>query len=406
MLTLVSCEAEGTEYNAGGDIMVNNWEVEVPKNLIVQFPVVWAPFRELCNAGALGFETTVVGNIVNGKVLAGQISVAQRFGLEGSQGYISAINADGTLQISGGGPKVRINDPDGFFGPQFEGQRYWIADTASPSVTSFSGFPMCIPYSGNTEKCRLSNRLNSQSFSPPDPLSMVPFKVGDFIEYSGLKVGGNEILASSIVCISLHITTQAGDNVPNYIRVEDMLVGVPDNAANVEFADIRVIGFLSSCAGAVVTISAIEVDPCTGKETYRSIARLTPNKRRAANGKLVSRRKLRRRLLVSTASRPTPRSKRRRTVSRLASSLQLSANGFSRRSMFPEPIRLHTPSMTFEAWSRATSSMASSMVLCRPSPVLIHLHHQRRAVPLTFPIQMPHQRLHLHRTPTHRRSLR
>jgi hypothetical protein len=276
MLTLVSCEAEGTEYNAGGDIMVNNWEVEVPKNLIVQFPVVWAPFRELCNAGALGFETTVVGNIVNGKVLAGQISVAQRFGLEGSQGYISAINADGTLQISGRGPKVRINDPDGLFGPQFEGQRYWIADTASPSVTSFSGFPMCIPYSGNTEKCRLSNRLNSQSFSPPDPLSMVPFKVGDFIEYSGLKVGGNEILASSIVCISLHITTQAGDNVPNYIRVEDMLVGVPDNAANVEFADIRVIGFLSSCAGAVVTISAIEVDPCTGKETYRSIGTATP----------------------------------------------------------------------------------------------------------------------------------
>ena len=135
---------------------------------------------------------------------------------------------------------------------------------------------MCIPYSGNTDKCKLTNRPSGQTFSPPDPLSMVPFKVGDFIEYSGLKVGGNEILASSIVCISLHITTQAGDNVPNYIRVEDMLVGVSDTAPNVEFADIRVIGFLSSCSGAIVTISAIEVDPCTGKETYRSIGTTTP----------------------------------------------------------------------------------------------------------------------------------
>jgi hypothetical protein len=273
---ICSCNAQGTEYNAGGSIAVNNWGIQVPSNLIVQFPVVWAPFRELCDAGALGFETTVVGNIVNGAPIAGQISVAQRFGLEGSQGYISAINADGTLQIAGGGPKVRINDPDGLFGPQSQSQKYFVADTANPSVTSFSGFPMCIPYSGNTDKCSSSNRPAGQSFTPQDPLKMVPFKVGDFVEYSGLKVGGNEILASSIVCINLHITTQASDTVPNYIRVEDMLVGVPDNAPNVEVADIKVIGFLSSCAGATVTISAIEVDPCTGKETYRTIGTATP----------------------------------------------------------------------------------------------------------------------------------
>jgi hypothetical protein len=274
-LTRDSCASTGSEYNAGGSISVNNFAIEVPKNLIVQFPVVWAPFRELCDAGAFGFETTVVGNIVDGKVIAGQISVAQRFGLEGSQGYISKINDDGTLQIASG-PTVRINDPDGLFGPQYDSQKYWIADTANPSVSSFSGFPMCIPYSGNTAKCSSSNRPSGQTFTPQDPLAMVPLKVGDFIEYSGLKNGGGEILASSIVCISLHITTQAGANVPNYIRVEDFLVGVPDNSANVEFADIRAIGFLSSCAGATVTISAIDVDPCTGKETYRPIGTTQP----------------------------------------------------------------------------------------------------------------------------------
>ena len=249
----------------------------MPKNLIVGFPTVWAPFPELCVAGAGGFETTVVGNIVNGVVIAGQVSVAQRFALEGSEGYISAINTDGTLQIAGNGPRVRINDPDGLFGPKYDSAPYWVADTANPSVTSFSGFPMCIPYSGNTATCLTNNRpATGQAFRPADPLRMVPFRVGDFIEYSGLKVGTDEILASSIVCPSLHITTTASDTEPNYIRVEDFIVGVPDTAPNVEVADIKVVGFLSSCTGATVSINAIEVDPCTGEETYRQIGTATP----------------------------------------------------------------------------------------------------------------------------------
>ncbi|KAF2031198.1 hypothetical protein EK21DRAFT_111234 [Setomelanomma holmii] len=249
---LDGCSA-GTEFNAGGSIQVNGFNIQVPKNLIVAFPTVFVPFKDLCGAGAGGFETTVVGNIVGGSIIAGQISVAQRFGLE-----------------------VLLNDPDALFGPKVNTAPFWVADTSSPSVTSFSGFPMCIPYSGNTETCLSSNRGSGQSFDAPDPLRMVPFKVGDFIEYSGLRVGSNEILASEITCVSLHITTKAGTDVPNYIRVEDMLVGVPDTAANVEFADIRVVGFLSSCANAVVNIHAIEVDACTGKETFRQIGTTTP----------------------------------------------------------------------------------------------------------------------------------
>lgn len=61
-LAYTRCEASGTEYNAGGFIWINNWKIGVPRNLIVQFPTVWAPFRELCGAGATGFETSVVGN--------------------------------------------------------------------------------------------------------------------------------------------------------------------------------------------------------------------------------------------------------------------------------------------------------------------------------------------------------
>lgn len=208
-------------------------------------------------------------------MLAGQISVAQRFGLEFSQGYITVINADGSLDVTGG-VKVRVNDPDGLFAPKIETTPMWVADTSSPSVTSFSGFPMCVPHAGNTETCLSSNRGTGQSFSPPDPLRMVPLKVGDFITYSGLRNGANEMLVSEITCISLHITTQASSTVPNYIRVEEFLVGVPDTANNVEFADIRAVGFLSSCANSIVTISAIDVDACTGKETYRQIGTATP----------------------------------------------------------------------------------------------------------------------------------
>lgn len=36
------------------------------------------------------------------------------------------------------------------------------------------------------------------------------------------------------------------------------------------------IGFLSSCSGASVSISAIEVDPCTGEEKFRQIGTATP----------------------------------------------------------------------------------------------------------------------------------
>lgn len=98
-----------TEYNSGGSIRVNQFNINVPKNLIVAFPTVFSPFSELCGAGANGFETTVVGNIVNGQIIAGQVSVAQRFALEASAGYIEAINTDGTLKIVNG-PIIRLND--------------------------------------------------------------------------------------------------------------------------------------------------------------------------------------------------------------------------------------------------------------------------------------------------------
>ena len=69
---------------------------------------------------------------------------------------------------------------------------------------------------------------------------MAPFLVGDYIEYSGIKTPGGEIYAYVITAINVQITTSASDTVPNYIRVEDAIIGVFDNNANVEVADTRV----------------------------------------------------------------------------------------------------------------------------------------------------------------------
>jgi hypothetical protein len=69
---------------------------------------------------------------------------------------------------------------------------------------------------------------------------MAPFREGDFIEYSGLKVGESEVLAWAITAINVQITTQASDTEPQYIRVEEGLIGVFDTGNNIEVADIRV----------------------------------------------------------------------------------------------------------------------------------------------------------------------
>lgn len=140
-----------------------------------------------------------------------QINIAQ-FGLEFSQGYITAVNTDGSLQIQDG-PLVRINDPNGVFGTAFSSVPFFKADDESPSVTSFSGFPMCIPRSTNDVLCPLTNRPNaaagaaaSRLFQAPDPLIAAPFIVGDFISYSGVKTSAGVIAAYEIVAENVAIT--------------------------------------------------------------------------------------------------------------------------------------------------------------------------------------------------------
>ncbi|KAJ4290217.1 hypothetical protein N0V90_010432 [Kalmusia sp. IMI 367209] len=270
------CTVDTNDYNSGGSISVDGWSIKVPKNLLVQFPTIWTPFRKLCEAGADGYEVQISGNVIGAQPTAGQIIISAGFSLREGVGYIDSIDvADGSFRIRGG-PKLRLCDPNGVFGKVSNLSPFFPVDDENPSVTAFSGFPMCIPRSDNDPKCPSSNRpAGSTNFSPADPLSMVPFLVGDFITYAGLPKGG-EILVYEASATNVQVTTSASNTVPNYIFVEDAIIGVTDTAANVEIADTRFIGYLSSCSGASVQVFAIEVDPCTGDESYRQVGSATP----------------------------------------------------------------------------------------------------------------------------------
>ena len=71
-----------------------------------------------------------------------------------------------------------------------------------------------------------------------DALHMAPLKAGDFLEYSGIKVD-NEIICFEIVANVGIFTSPA--SAPGFIRVEDAVIGIIDNAnPDFEFACARV----------------------------------------------------------------------------------------------------------------------------------------------------------------------
>ena len=58
-------------------------------------------------------------------------------------------------------------------------------------------------------------------------------KFGDFLDYSGIKVG-EEIICYSIT-VNIGIFTKAG-TAPGFIRVDDAIIGIIDNTPDTEFA--------------------------------------------------------------------------------------------------------------------------------------------------------------------------
>jgi hypothetical protein len=74
----------------------------------------------------------------------------------------------------------------------------------------------------------------------PDASHMVPLKVGDYIEFSGIQYQGQTLLYSLVANLDL-LTT---GNQPGFVRVEDAIIGIADLNADFEAARHRVC-FLS-----------------------------------------------------------------------------------------------------------------------------------------------------------------
>jgi hypothetical protein len=104
----------------------------------------------------------VIGNVVNGKAIAGLVKIAEYL-LQASSGTVESIDfAAGTMKIKGG-PTIRINDPNAVYSVGYKQSPLYTSDDENPSITAFSGFPMCIPRSSTDPLCPSSNRPTGQS---------------------------------------------------------------------------------------------------------------------------------------------------------------------------------------------------------------------------------------------------
>ncbi|KAH9999563.1 hypothetical protein F4779DRAFT_622692 [Xylariaceae sp. FL0662B] len=309
---LEDATATDETYNTGGTISINGFNIQVPKNMLVQFPAVYVPWKDFVEDkdSMIGYETNVsiqcaaidnlpsamnslqcdpiapvwilpsvhdnpglleqavIGNFINGQPIAAQILTYEFF--EGmSSGFIESINfEDGSMKISNG-PTLRISDPNAVFTIGYTEAPFFTADDESPSISSFSGFPMCIPRNSSDPLCPATNRpfQGSGTFSVADPLSMAPFLPGDFVTFMGIRRGG-EVICFSIVAQNVEITTLQ-DLV--YIRLELGLLGISNLNPNTELRESRFVGYTSNPA-ATVAIYAMDYDPCTGAVTDRIVA--------------------------------------------------------------------------------------------------------------------------------------
>ncbi|WYZ37026.1 hypothetical protein EsH8_II_000532 [Colletotrichum jinshuiense] len=268
--------ATTTEFNSGGTITCNGYSITVPKNLQVTFPAAFIPFKDFARSGSYGgYNCEVVGNVVNGVRIAAQVSIAQSL-LDGATGYVDSVSFDGSIKLRNG-PTIRINDPRAIYSVGYTAHPFFTADDANPSITSFSGFPMCVPRNATDPLCPMSNRpdvtagVKQGAFKAPNALVMAPLVAGDFVEYSGIQANG-EVIVYNLVVSNVQITTVG---LPTYIRMEDANIGVwTADTANQEIAQTRFVGYTSDSAANVnpIKIYVIEYDPCTGVGVDREIA--------------------------------------------------------------------------------------------------------------------------------------
>ncbi|KAL0573327.1 hypothetical protein V5O48_008625 [Marasmius crinis-equi] len=306
--------ANTSDVLSGGTLTVNNREYIIPKNLLVNTPVLTAvAWGELFNSDGeiqlplwpeIAWEATITANYIGGEYIAGLVYIFQETG-NTNQGFISHIDyAKGELRIGGtpddtkSGVRVIISDPEGRFGLVHGDWPLWTSDTESPSIIASTGFPVCIPRADPAEEddplCPSKNRpldtngkpITQFTFSAPpvpegqpDPNLFAPLMVGDSVIYSGTLVpdpdGGDErVVAAYAIQANLGFYTTPG-TVPAYLWINDALqAGVNGNPRG-EIQETRVQGFTTDQT-ATIQVYTLDVDPCTGEQSERIWGSVVP----------------------------------------------------------------------------------------------------------------------------------
>ncbi|KAJ7141361.1 hypothetical protein C8R44DRAFT_847123 [Mycena epipterygia] len=295
---------------SGGTISVNGFNINIPYNTLVTLPSITVAWSELfVNGkpnlpllGSVSWEATVFGNIVSGQRIAGLVYIAQE-STQLLQGFITSINFT-TGHFFVGTTECVLNDPVGRYGRAYTSYPLWSVDADNPSVHASTGFPLCIPRNITDPQCPLTNRpvdknknyLTTFTYPDPakvstgglDPRIMAPLAVGDYVTFSGIKTP-ESVLAIYSLEANLGIWTTPGTK-PAYITAERAQYAIIDpnpNLATGETRDYRVDIFSLSLLGAwhselantatTIEFYAIDVDPCTGDETERSLVIAQPS---------------------------------------------------------------------------------------------------------------------------------
>eukprot|EP00611_Tribonema_gayanum_P013865 TRINITY_DN250_c0_g2_i2.p1 TRINITY_DN250_c0_g2~~TRINITY_DN250_c0_g2_i2.p1 ORF type:complete len:738 (-),score=151.85 TRINITY_DN250_c0_g2_i2:882-2972(-) len=220
----------------------------------------------LAEPDLFGYEATLIGNIQTGstvvpppvgaatgpRYIVGVCYLTPTASLVNQCGYVQTIDADGTMTIgptldAPTGAKVRLNDPNGCYGPRtttgvagiaHPSDPLWGVDCDNPSVRSQNAYPHCVPHSVDASWCSAAtpNRPLAGATQVPNPALFAAVVPGDFVCYAGVNVEYDPFVTTDdIVWIwglesNLRLTTPPTSTC-SYIFIEEILDGLGGNIA-------------------------------------------------------------------------------------------------------------------------------------------------------------------------------
>ncbi len=271
----------------GGTAVVNGLSILIPCNTTLQMPAATFTWAEVLDkstfpipmslagieaagiSGAANFrypsnEITIVGNVVNGRYIAGLVYVSQEK-LNLGQGFITGFDYATGAIIVDGRARLLLNDPpigapiqSGRFGLGQSPDGRFSVDNQNPTIKATTGYPMCVPRLdpaiADDPRCPKKNRPLAASgcrnfraagiilptgaelappkgvycsafvmkappgtptsaslragdiatSTEPDSREQAPFQIGDFINYSGTLLFGNRAGPGGSDTISVH----------------------------------------------------------------------------------------------------------------------------------------------------------------------------------------------------------